>query len=250
MERFLTNSGLLELGFYYSESCNNVYKKFSVYLNNEKKDIRLARQLLKGFEENEPKILTAKCYFWSSGRNSKERRRNELIRYEEWNNFVEILKKENKYITLPYKLHENERYSVILRENDDIIEKYEIVVINKRMGKEIYHYYLKSIYFDNYDYEKLIEDAKKQRIKQVANARINHRLKINLLEIAKKVYVNEEDSVKSGNCATQTNLYAKKIRSMFSVPIKAVRGDFLLKLRDDEFTRRAILYKARQLNLI
>ena len=41
----ITDSGLLTVEFYYRESCNKVYKKQKISLDNKKKDIRILRKV-------------------------------------------------------------------------------------------------------------------------------------------------------------------------------------------------------------
>jgi hypothetical protein len=74
----------VEVKFDYNETCNHVYKHFSVTRNGKKSNIVGLRKHLSD-PDNIPEIVTAKTYFWSSsnyasGRRSNERRRNQEVR--------------------------------------------------------------------------------------------------------------------------------------------------------------------------
>ena len=66
----------IDVRFYYSESCKNVYKQFGVFINGKRSNIVGLKKYLKHFGAA-PSILTANTYFWTPAGNSSNRRRNE-----------------------------------------------------------------------------------------------------------------------------------------------------------------------------
>ena len=63
--------------FGYGESCRHVYKDFRVFRNGKKSNIKGLQKYLKS---DYPKILTAKCFFWTPSQNAYGRRNNEAKR--------------------------------------------------------------------------------------------------------------------------------------------------------------------------
>jgi len=67
----------------------------------------------------------------------------------------------------------------------------------------------------------------------------------NFLERAKQVFVTMQDSIQAGNCEIQTREFAKEVRERFfdekpELGNVNLRGDTLLKMRNDNFTQRAV----------
>lgn len=67
------------------------------------------------------------------------------------------------------------------------------------------------------------------------------------LELMKRVWVTEEDSLKAGNCFAGTRLFMVSIRKALGVTceIGAVRADWLLSQRNDQYTKAAC-FKAKE----
>ena len=66
-------------------------------------------------------------------------------------------------------------------------------------------------------------------------------------ELLKRVWVTEEDSLQAGNCFAGTRLFMAAIRKALGVTceIGAVRGDWLLSQRNDQYTKAAC-FKAKE----
>lgn len=56
----------------------------------------------------------------------------------------------------------------------------------------------------------------------------------------KSTWVTVDDSLKSGNCSTGTQQFLKRIKREIG-NVCAIRGDILLKMQDDYYTRRAVI---------
>lgn len=54
------------------------------------------------------------------------------------------------------------------------------------------------------------------------------------------VWVSVQDSLRAGNCEAATNSVAAQIRRDLGGDVYAVRSDYLLTVRDDHYTRRAV----------
>ena len=68
------NKKHIEIIFSYDESCNNVYKQFTVLIDNKKSNIK---GLLKYITNDYPSILTANTYFWRPSGSAGQRRSKE-----------------------------------------------------------------------------------------------------------------------------------------------------------------------------
>ena len=61
-----------------------------------------------------------------------------------------------------------------------------------------------------------------------------------MLENASSVFVSIEDSILAGNCKVGTMEMVVSQLKIDPVVTGGIRGDVLLKIRDDAFTRRAV----------
>lgn len=65
------------------------------------------------------------------------------------------------------------------------------------------------------------------------------------------VWVSVEDSLEAGNCRSETEKYAARLHAELGADgqLGAVRGDIILALRNDNYTRRAVGYAATRTQL-
>ncbi len=59
-----------------------------------------------------------------------------------------------------------------------------------------------------------------------------------------KIWVGVDDSLKAGNCLSQTIAYLHTLCAKAEAEIGGIRADHLLNLRDDNYTRKAVLVAA------
>jgi hypothetical protein len=57
---------------------------------------------------------------------------------------------------------------------------------------------------------------------------------------AKRIWVSMDDSLAAGNCQSQTESFAKKVFEKIGGEVGAIRGDYLLELRNDIYALRAL----------
>lgn len=65
------------------------------------------------------------------------------------------------------------------------------------------------------------------------------------MQRAQTVFVGVADSIAAGNCVTETEKFANQY---YSRGIGAVRGDAILRMRDDRYTRRAVARAIERIN--
>lgn len=220
--------------FDYSESCSHVYLKKSVYKNGKKSTVSA---YARATNQDIPDILQANTYFWSPGSSSSWRRANESKRNAELAEFETD--------------NEQEMLINIQEYAASLLEKGEMVKIDE---DGIYLRYRR----ENYHLDKGILNA---RTLQIAREGIKRRRATNVreyfrkkterlkadeqenifLEKASKVFVTKEDSLKSGNCEVGTNNFIESLSlTKRGFHVRAVKGDALLNIRNDSYTRRAV----------
>jgi len=105
--------------------------------------------------------------------------------------------------------------------------------------KEEYHFLLGELFKTSA--KKFYEMA----IKQIAKRKVEKIERKKLMRKAKKVFVGFTDSTKSGNCASGTQAFCRE-HGIDLKKIGGIRGDKLLELSCDQFTRRAVIYKIKR----
>jgi hypothetical protein len=203
-----------EIDFNYSESCKNVYKHFTVYKNGSKSNATT----IKKFCPDLPEICTASTYFWNSGRSASSRRNNEIRRQEEV---------ENYFLSKGFSAYEVEEYI-----ETPLAKKFE------KIGVDSQGFFLE-FRNEKYHTDRLTRPAIETARTKIHQRRIEKLSKKIEVKNAEKAWVTVSASLESGNCETATMRFAEQF---YAQGIGAVRGDYLLKLRDDAYTRRAVAY--------
>jgi len=104
--------------------------------------------------------------------------------------------------------------------------------------KEEYHFMLGELF--NTTPKKLYKKALKSLAKRKTE-KMEHNL---LLKESKKVFIGVTDSTESGNCESGTEFFCSE-HNIDTKKIGGIRGDKLLELACDQFTRRAVIYKIK-----
>jgi len=217
----------LSVEFNYSESCRNVYKSVGYAIDGRSTNLTGAKKFFDS-PENIPGIIRANTYFWTPGGNTSARRSNE--RYRE-NEVKDWLKSEGFMSEINLN-----KYFTGRRRGENI-------------GADGDGYFFEK-FGERYHWEKFREvDIKKARREIVRRVKISKQIKkINrILKLNPEKLVTFRDSVAAGNCkigteqfATGALLQAARKRLPGVRELKAVSVGFLLSVRDDRFTRRAV----------
>jgi len=132
--------------------------------------------------------------------------------------------KKKKTIKLPinWKIDFNEEFLCIINEQNNEIE---------------FHPTSNDIMLGTYH---LVREAKKNYIKRKRVERANIVEKLSLLT----TWITRNDSISAGNCASETDKFIDKLKEKLNADgeIGAVRASFLLNIRKDIFTERAVKY--------
>lgn len=220
----------LSYSFNYRESCNNVYKSSKTVINGKNSNITGLRKYL---SKPEPQIITANTYFWTPKRNSQGRRNAENYRNGEVQQF--FLSEgftEVEGLNLPLKF---KNQPACLKKGEELwIESQGGVFLKYR--KHDYHFgFIKKV--TDEVLEKAREAIRIRRLKDVEKTRLENQFE----KLKSKVFVTFDDSVKAGNCAVGTENFYKTLDLVKKgFHIRALRGDALLSIRDDSYTRRAV----------
>lgn len=233
----LQNEKLAVVEFSYSESCHNVYKKFSVEINGKKSNIVGLRKFL-SFENEMPSIITANTYFWHPSANSGGRRYNEAKREQEAlayflkEGFVEDaiypvsipglipLQKEAMGIDeVGYYLKvkaEKYHFGFVKVANKDLAFAREEILKRRRLTVQSY-------------FDKRASAAKAAAKKEA------------FMIACKTTFVSVNDSIQAGNCEAGTMRFYNNlplVKKGFHV--RSVRADALLSYCTNSFTLRAV----------
>jgi hypothetical protein len=211
-----------------------VYLTKKVHRNGQKSTVNA---YAKATQQEVPDILRANTYFWHPAGAAWQRRRNEEKRNEELAEF-EV---------------DN---SIEMREK---IREYASPLLQKReaVGYDEYGIYLR-YRKENYHLDKGVLNAKTLQaaregiaIRRRKNAQdYLQRKEAKMKEVeaekifrekAAHVFVTRGDSLQAGNCRVGTDNFISGLPlTQKGFHVRAMRGDALLALRDDSFTRRAV----------
>ena len=128
-----------------------------------------------------------------------------------------------------------------------------------RHGEELYHisptYNDRGLWIDAgaiEDYKNYIFNQfyRRRRLEVEQKKKIKGELKFK--EIAARVYVEYNDSIFAGNCESQTRAFREQYKKNEGINTDefAINGLYMLSIRDDSYTRRAIMQAAKRRNLI
>jgi len=81
-------------------------------------------------------------------------------------------------------------------------------------------------------------------IKQIAKRKAEKIEYNQLIQKAKKVFVGVNDSTESGNCRSGTQSFCRE-HGIDLQKVGGIRGDKLLELSCDQFTKRAVIHKIK-----
>jgi hypothetical protein len=213
--------------FLYEESCHHVYLTKYITRNGKKSTVPAFAKVT---GQEVPEILTANVYFWSPGGSASWRRANELKRNTELSHFKKENRKEaSEFLTT--------KFSESLLPGEKIgVDSLGAFLLYR--GHD-YHF------FNSFISRKTIEQArqaiKDRRLFDIKNYREQKNKKEQFNALLPKVFVTVKDSTQAGNCLAGTlNFYNNLDIVKKGLHIRALRADALLKIRDDQYTRRAI----------
>jgi len=218
---------LATVEFEYSESCSNIYKRFYVSIDGKRSNIVGLKKFLIDSDDI-PYIVTANTYFWTPRGDAAIRR------------FREDKRREEVYFWL-----RREGFSDEITLNQYFTGRRR----GERIGADNNGYFFEK-FGEKYHWDKFsdidIERGRQEIVKRVTLAK-NLKKIDTLIKKHPDHLITFDDSVAAGNCAVGTRNFrdgklliaAKKIMPGVK-KIKAVSVRFLLSVRDDDFTRRAV----------
>jgi len=212
--------------FAYCESCRHVYLIKKVYRNGNKSTVAA---YARASEQEVPEILTKNTYFWRPGSNASWRRRNEEKRNAEledfmFDNVAEATDKLNRIFS------------------DSLLkgEKIGVDTLGAFLSYRGHDYHFDGI-INKKSIEKVREAIRERRLSDIRLYRQEKLTKEQFNALLPKTFVTIEDSLEAGNCKIGTmNFYNSLPIVQKGFHLRALRADALLKIRDDEYTRRAV----------
>lgn len=212
--------------FAYSESCRHVYLTKKVYRNGNKSTVAA---FARATEQEVPEILTANTYFWQPGANAPWRRSNEEKRNSELADFMRDNREEVEKLL-------NERFAEYLMTGEKICVDH----LGAYLSYRGHSYHFDGI-INKRSIEKVREAIKERRLSDIKLYREQKMEKEQFKALLPKTFVTVEDSLKAGNCKTATmNFYNNLSLVKKGFHLRALRADALLKIRNDEYTHRAV----------
>lgn len=221
----------------WSESCRNVYKTFNVFINGKKSNITGLKNWVD--PESIPDIISANTYFWTpggsaSGRRSNERRRtNEGIEWLESQGFAQ-------YVNLNNMISGRRRGENFGLDTDGFVFT--------KSGENYHFGNLKSVDLQAAR-DAISKRIAERRAKKSNDLRIKRRNKKidQYIKNHPGMLITVSDSVAAGNCPQGTDQFrrdlisvAAKTNPYMSSAVSVFQADFILKNRDDQYTRRAV----------
>jgi arsenate reductase-like glutaredoxin family protein len=215
-----------EQNFAYSESCRHVYLTKKIYRNGNKSTVAA---FARATEQEVPEILTANTYFWQPGANASWRRSNEERRNSELVDFMKDNREEAEKLL-------NERFTEYLIPG----EKIKVDSLGAYLSYRGHNYHFDGI-INNRSIEKVREAIKERRLSDIKLYWKQKMEKEQFKALLPKTFVTVEDSLNARNCKPATmNFYNNLDLVKKGFHLRALRADALLKIRDDEYTRRAV----------
>lgn len=215
-----------EQNFLYQESCSHVYLTKSVYRNGKKSTVPAFAKVT---GQEVPDILKANVYFWRPGTNAAWRRSNEEKRNAELADFMRENREEAEK-----KL--NKRFSDYLLPG----EKIRVDSLGAYLSYRGHNYHFDGI-INKRSIEKVREAIKERRLSDIKLYWKQKMEKEQFKALLPKTFVTVEDSLNARNCKPATmNFYNNLDLVKKGFHLRSLRADALLKIRDDEYTRRAV----------
>lgn len=110
-------------------------------------------------------------------------------------------------------------------------DRYSAILVDKTNTKENYH--LSNLTLIKNGIIALLDRRKEKRFKERSER---------ILKMSRNIFVMPSDSIESGNCEPGTQDFKEKLDKMLNANGEyAVRGDFILSVRNDTYTQRAII---------
>jgi hypothetical protein len=178
---------------------------------------------------------------------------------------VKILldKTNNPAAELYYRLYDSQNYNNQVRVSS-LKFKMGLIFWNEnelawQHGKELYHistsYSERGLWIDRSkieEYKNYIFSQFYQRRRLEVEQKKKIKGELQFKEIAGRVYVEYSDSISAGNCESQTRAFREQYKKIEGIDTDefAVNGLYMLSIRDDSYTRRAIMQAAKRRNLI
>lgn len=216
-----------EQNFLYDESCSHVYLTKKIYRNGEKSTVAA---FARATGQEVPEILTVNTYFWSPGTTANWRRSNEEKRNAELEDFMRENRSEAEKIL-------NEKFADVLLKG----EKIKVDNLGAYLSYRGHDYHFDGIINKN-SIEKIREAIRERRLSDIKKYRMQKLSEEQFNSFLQKTFVTVEDSIKAGNCPIGTkNFYDSLDLVQKGFHIRALRADALLKIRDDNYTRRAVM---------
>lgn len=240
----------IKVDFEYSESCTNVYKHFSVAINNKNSNFTGLKKYLKKLDAI-PSIIAANCYFWhpsssaSCRRYNESKRENEVREYFESEGFAAkgkfmlrpnfLLKKESAgidnlgtFVKVKSEIFHLNNFKELTEKDAEYAR--EEILKRRRLAVEKY-----------LAYKQMLSQRKEQEAKR-------EELQAQIKEQEKFIFVTFNDSVKAGNCVPGTRQFYDSIPLVQKgLHIHALRADVLLSLRNDTYTNAAVQEASKRL---
>lgn len=133
----------------------------------------------------------------------------------------------------------------IMKHYNKILDSGKLIVDSKKLcyveHNEMYHFADNDL--TSKTFSKKIEYAHSQ-IERRRNEKYVAHLLNNLQSLnLSSIFVERQDSLNAGNCVTMTDSFIKEIKEKFNLDSDqfALRADLLLKYRNDNFTKRAVI---------
>lgn len=215
-----------EQEFLYQESCRHVYLTKSVYRNGKKSTVPAFAKVT---GQEVPDILKANVYFWRPGTNAAWRRSNEEKRNAELADFMRDNREEAEKEL-------NKRFSNYLLPG----EKIKVDSLGAYLSYRGHDYHFDGIINKN-SIEKVRSAIKERRLSDIKLYLEQKTAKEQFKNLLPKTFVTVKDSIDAGNCPAGTmHFYNNLDLVKKGFHLRALRADALLKIRDDQYTRRAV----------